>query len=181
MAGAPDGGDRLMGLSIDEILSKAQPRVEHTRVCLDGELLGEHSRLSDELDELQRAAGPAKLGGNPEALALAEKIQAVEAKIEKAKVPFKFKGIGSQEFAAIMARFPSSGPQGWNVQMGAPALIAACAIDPSMTEEQATQLCAQIAGGATQLFEAAWRATNEATNTPPSVRASALISGSGSK
>lgn len=170
-----------MGLSIEEILAKASPRVEYARVCVDGELLGEHSRLVAELEELRQASA-GKMGDSAEARAKAEQIVAVEASIEKAKVPFKFGGIGPEAFAKIRDRFPSSRPPGWDVLMGAPALIAACALEPKMTEEQAEALCAKVAaGGATELFDAAWRATNEATNTPPSVRASALISGSGSK
>lgn len=169
-----------MGLSIEEILAQASPRVEWARVCIDGELIGEHSRLTRELEELQRAS-EGKMAAAPEARAKAQQIVEVEAAMEKAKVPFKFVGIGPAALSAIMARFPGQGSAGWNVEAGAAALIAACAAEPKMTEAQAGALCEKIAGGATELFNAAWRATNSATNIPPSVRASALISGSGSK
>lgn len=167
--------------SIEEILEKATPRVEFVRVCIDGNLLGEHTRLSQELEDASKRSAGSKLSGSAEARAIAEQLVQVEADMEKAKVPFKFGGIGPVQLGKLTGRFPGKGSAAWDPEAGAAALIAACALDPVMTEAQAEALCEKVAGGASELFAAAWRACNEATNVHPSVRASALISASGSK
>jgi hypothetical protein len=107
----------------------------------------------------------------------------VEEQIEAAKVEFRFAGISSYEFERLQARFPrEEGRPGWDVTAGAPALIAACAIAPKMTEDQATALLGKLNdGAATDLFNAAWGCTTGRGSVPPSVRASALTADSGSK
>jgi len=169
-----------MGLSIDEILQRATPRVEEARVCIDGALLGEHSRLTRELEEIQRPRSGRKMGGaSPEAKALAQRIVDLEGEIEKAKVTFTFTAMSAAAQGSLRARFPGRGPAGWDVEKGAAAYIAACSLDPKMSEEQAEALCERIgAGGATELFNAAQNATNGATNIAPFALASALTTGS---
>ena len=117
-----------------------------------------------------------------EAREIAQRVLDVEAEIEKAKIPFTFAAISPSAQGEIRARFPSKSSTGWDVEKGAAAYIAACSVDPKMTEEQAEVLCVKLgSGGATELFNAAWNATNEGTSPAFSVRASALIGGSGSK
>src|SRR3954467_14529983 len=124
-------------LSIEDILEATRPREEVVRICLDGRLLGRHAQLTRLLDDLDGLTiGPPTTG---EAQRVAEEIRAVEEQIEAAKVEFRFAGISSYEFERLQARFPrEEGRPGWDVTAGAPALIAACAIAPKMTEAQAT-------------------------------------------
>jgi hypothetical protein len=168
-------------LSIEDILEATRPREEVVRICLDGRLLGRHAELCRRLDDLDGLTIGLPTTG--EARRVAEEIRAVEEQIEAAKVPFRFAGISSYEFERLQARFPrEEGRPGWDVTAGAPALIAACAIAPKMTEEQATALLGKLNdGAATDLFNAAWGCTTGRGSVPPSVRASALTADSGSK
>jgi hypothetical protein len=168
-------------LSIDDIIDATFAREDVVRICLDGRLLGRHTELCRRLDDLE---GPVLgLPDAGEARRVAEEIRAVEEQIEASKVAFRFGGITSYEFDRIQKRFPrEEGRSGWDVTAGAPALIAACAIAPKMTEEQATALLGKLNdGAATDLFNAAWGCTTGRGSVPPSVRASALTAGSGSK
>lgn len=167
-------------LSIEDILELARPREEVARVCLDGRLVGRHVELSAKLDTLTVSTS---LAGSSEARDVATEIRQVEEAMEEAKVPFRFAGISSYDYERIQARFPrADGKPGWDSNAGAAALIAACALAPKMTEEQATQLLGKVnEGAANELFNAAWTATTGGTSVPPSARASALTRGSGSK
>jgi hypothetical protein len=168
-------------LSIEDILEATRPREEVARICLDGRLLGRHTQLTRLLDDLDGLTiGPPTTG---EAQRVAEEIRAVEEQIEAAKVEFRFAGLSSYEFDRLQKRFPREGDKpGWDVTAGAAALVAACAIAPKMTEEQATALEQKLQDGAwTDLFNAAWSCTTGRGSVPPSVRASALTADSGSK
>ena len=93
------------------------------------------------------------------------------------EVTFKFRGISAAAYSAIQERFPTEGNRGgWDVIKGAHALLAACAIDPVMTEDQAARLVDQISNGQLdKLFSAALLATQGDSSVPFSARASELL------
>ena len=169
--------------SIEDILARAKPRVEVVSICLAGDLRAEHKRLVDELERVQEAAiGRKMTDSNGEATQLAERVQQVEADIGKAMQEFQFKGISEPELDALRDRFPprEGKRETWNTIAGAPALVAACAVEPKMTEAQADMLRKSLAQGDWDtLVETAWVATNSRDQSIPfSVRASVLTGGS---
>lgn len=169
--------------SIEEILKRAKPRVKTVPICLDGELRGEHETLSAELARVQRESA-GKLSGDGEARQIAQRIQAVESEIAKATQEFAFRGLSDFALEALMEKFPArKGKQeSWNFAAGAAALVAATAADPVMTEEQAEALRRSLAQADwDQIVATAWEASTKKDSIPFSVRASALMSGSGSK
>lgn len=172
--------------TIEEILARAKPRVEVASICLAGDLRAEHTRLVKELDVLAEKGGARKMmtsGG--EARAVAERVQQLEADMAKAMQEFQFKGISESDLEALRDRFPprEGKRETWNVSAAGPALVAACAVEPSMTEAQAEMLRKSLAQGDWDvLVEAAWQATSARDQSVPfSVRASALTAGGGSK
>jgi hypothetical protein len=165
--------------SIDDILARAKPRVETATICLAGDLRAEHSRLSAELERVQQAS-VGKMAGAPEARELAERIQQVEGEMAEAMQEFRFAGISSYALAELQERFPprEGKRESWNASAAEPALVAACAADPAMTEAEAEALRKAIAQGDwDSLVAAAWNATTSRESVPFSVRASVLTAG----
>lgn len=171
--------------SIEEILARAKPRVEVAAICLAGDLRVEHARLTAELDQLQLASVGRKMTGGGEARQVAERIQQLEVDMTKAMQEFQFKGISEVDLEELRERFPprEGKRETWNVTAAGPALVAACGVEPSMTEAQATMLRKSLAQGDWDtLVEAAWTATSSRDQSIPfSARASVLMAGGGAK
>lgn len=172
--------------SIEEILARAKPRTEVVSICLAGDLRAEHNRLSAELDRLtEQSPGRKMMSGNTEARGVAEQIQALEAEMGKAEQEFRFQGISEDALEALRERFPprEGKRETWNVSAAGPALVAACAVEPPMSEAQSELLRKSLAQGDWDtLVETAWTATaSKDTSVPFSARASALTRSSGSK
>jgi hypothetical protein len=150
-------------------------------ICLDGELWARHDVLREELDQLsQESRG--KMGDSAEAAAKAKELRAVEEAMKASEETVEFRGIPSYQLAEIQARFPAKdNRQGWDINAGAAALVAACAVEPT-TEAEAEAFLKQAHMGITdKLVGTAWMATTGSSEVPFSARASVLIKGSGSK
>lgn len=174
--------------TIEEILARAKPRAEVITICLAGDLRTEHTRLSEELERvLQQPSGSKKMtgSGSGEARQLAERIQQLEGDMAKAMQEFRFNGISEDTLDGLRERFPAREDkrETWNVAAAGPALVAACAVEPPMTEAQAIQLRKSLSQGDwDSLVETAWTATaSKDQSIPFSVRASVLTAGSGGK
>lgn len=165
--------------AIEDILAKAKPRVEEVSICLAGDLRAEHAQLVTELERvIERQVTAGKMTGDSEARGIAEKVQLLEAEMEKASQPFRFRGASEETLEALRERFPprDGKRESWNTTAAGPALIAACASDPAMSEAQADMLRKAISQGDWDLLvEAAWTATTSKDRSVPfSVRASVL-------
>ena len=170
--------------SIEDVLGKIKVPVRSVAICLRGDLQAEHDDLTARLDFLNREAlGNNSLSGGGERREVAQRIHDLEAEMRDAEITFKFRGLGKNTLKRITDRFPA--PEGsnmaWDVEAGAGALLAASAVEPTMTEAQADELLEQESRGhADQMVGAAWLASTGSTTVPFSVRASELIAGSGS-
>lgn len=165
-----------MAVSIDDLIGRVKTPVRSVTICLDADLQSEHDALSDRL-ELLRRENIAKMGDGVEAREIAEQIRAVEDRMREAEQVFKFKGISSFALNALYKRFPAPAGKNllWDVETGAFALLAACAVEPAMTEDQAQRLADAISQGQLdKLVGAAWVATTGKDSVPFSVRASEL-------
>ena len=169
-----------MGVALKDLKGRVKRPVRSVTVCLDGELWARHDELTAKLDEL-RQQNPGKMGQASGAVEVAEELRAVEEAMREAQVTVEFRGISTYQLNEIQARFPAKdGRSGWDIQSGAAALIAACAVEPT-TEAEAQELLEELNYAATdRLVSAAWLATTGSSDVPFSARASELIRGSGS-
>jgi hypothetical protein len=170
-----------VGVALKDLKGRVKRPVRSVSICLDGELWARHDVLREQLDEL-RQQNPGKMGQASGAVEKAEELRAVEDAMREAQVTIEFRGISSFQLAEIQARFPAKdGKQGWDIQEGAAALIAACAVEPT-TEAEAKAFLEEAHFAVTdKLVGAAWLATTGSSDVPFSARASELIRGSGSK
>ena len=169
-----------MGVALKDLKGRVKRPVRSVTICLDGDLWARHDELTQKLDELG-GSNPARMGQAAGAREVAEEIKAVEAAMRESTVTVQFRGISSYEFKLIQARFPSDDKNmAWDVDAGAHALIAACAVEPT-TEDEAREFLESVhQAAAGQMLTAAFLATTGSSEFPNSVRASALTAGSGS-
>jgi hypothetical protein len=162
--------------SIEDVLGKIKVPVRAVQICLRGDLQAEHDELTARLDVLQRESRNSLSQGR-EQREVAERIRELEEEMRAAEVTFKFRGLGKNALKQLKGRFPA--PEGsnliWDVDAGAPALLSESAVEPKMTEDQATELLEQVSEGhADRMVGAAWLASTGSTQVPFSARASAL-------
>jgi len=170
-----------MGVALKDLKGRVKRPVRSVAICLDGDLWTRHDELTRKLDEL-RSQTVGRMGQATGSVEAATELRAVEEAMREAQVTVEFRGISSFRLAEIQKRFPSEDKRmAWDVDAGAAALIAACAVEPT-TEAEARELLDEVNQSvANQLVSAAWLATTGSSDIPFSVRASELINGSGSK
>ena len=168
--------------SIEDVLGAIKVPVRSVSICLDADLQAEHDELTEKLERLRRESN-GKMSQGTEVLQVAERIKAIEAEMRESEETFKFRGLTKAGLNKLYERFPP--PEGknqlWDVEAGAFALLSASAVEPTMTEAQATKLLDTLSyGQVDRLVGAAWLASTGSTQVPFSARASELTSGTGS-
>jgi hypothetical protein len=162
--------------NIKEVLAKAKPREHTVRICVAGDVAAEYDRLEAELTSTAQWQPQSMAEANP-STALAERMVALQEQMREAEVEFTFRALGKLAWSDLVAQHPSS-IEGELVDADslAPALVAACAVDPEMTPEDVDELFETLNHGQRQkLTEAAWHVNGEATNVPFSLHASAIL------
>jgi small-conductance mechanosensitive channel len=120
-----------MGLSVKDLLEKTSPPERVKKICLNGSLRSERDALRDELDEIT-GQSTGKMGADPRAAELAERIAAIEAQMAEEAVAFRFRGVSRWRLKEIQQKFPTEEKYAeWDVEAGATTLISECLVDPS--------------------------------------------------
>lgn len=172
--------------SVAEVLAARRPRRKAVRLVLDGQ---SHAELALAQNELRNLKLRERVEGKDETLAseipgLERKIQELEAELITNAPIFEFQAIGRRELDQIRNDHPPTEdqwelyrervkvnplvqPPSFNPEGLAPALLAASALEPSMTLDEAQALWDSLSDGeAAQLYEAAWSVNMEAASVP---------------
>lgn len=167
-----------MSVSVEDLIGRAKPPVRSVTICMDQSMQAEHDELVEQLEAVRRDKGD-KMGANSQAVDLANRIGEVEAAMQEHLQTFHFKGLSKNALAVLFKRFPSDDKgTWWDMNGGGHALVAAAAVDPAMTEDQAKRLFDALSDGqADLLVGAAWLASKGTNAVPLSVRASELRRG----
>lgn len=164
-------------LDIVDILGRIRRPERVVELCLDGTMVAEHDDLTRQLADVQRESA-VTMAGTGRAVELAQAIRDLEQRMAAAKVPFRVRGLSAHERQQWLDAHPArDGKQElFNPETGAAPLIAACAVNPVMSVEQATVLYEQLGTGQfDQLFAACWEATSSDGAVPFSVAASLVL------
>lgn len=128
-----------------QVTNPAYVRVTVARVLLRQDMHERHRLLN--VDLAQALDDDAMLNRVPVAPGIAAEIVALEAEMEAAKQEFRFRSIGRQKWAALLAEHPPTREQlredkrlDHNPETFPAAAIAAACTDPVMTVEQAQVL-----------------------------------------
>lgn len=156
-------------------------------VSLRGDLVDQLEVLEEELRQVRK--DDAMSNREPEAPAIARKIQEIESEAHEDEVLFKFKALGRGPFARLMAEHPPTAEQQaaagsdihlpYNVDTYPPALYAASCIEPvelAGNLEEWTEIHEEWSVGQNSNL---WRACNAANagvaEIPKSVAASVVL------
>lgn len=176
--------------SWDQVRTQHRPALQTARVPMRGDLLDEIEAL--ELQARAAAIADEKLNRDPEAPAIAERIQELEVELEESVVEFKFRAVGRRLEADLLAQHPPTDAgrakaeaEGvtaqWNQDTYPPALMAAACVEPpDATVEDFAHLWENWSKGQlTPLWAACLKANMGAADAgPKSAIASAILSGS---
>lgn len=166
--------------TIEEILARRKPRTDSVWVPIDTDL---QERIADTERRLTAAKQADDLTFEPGRIApLEAELAALEAEADLVSAEFTFQELPRPEFRKLIAANPPE-PGGavtrWNEDTFAPALVAACCIDPVMTLEQAETIWASWSEATTfLLFGKAWEVNEGKVKVPFSRRSTGKMRGS---
>lgn len=170
--------------SVADILAARKPATRTARLVLDGEKAAELAGLRARLNTAKvrdRLNGGSLDAESPE---LERRIAELETEMESTAATFTFKAVGRRRLDEITNRFPPSqeqwerfrdsakvnpfvSPPEFDMYAAAPEVLAAAAVSPTMTVEEAQLLWDELSDGeAGALWTAAWGVQMEATSRP---------------
>ncbi|MFJ3201020.1 hypothetical protein [Streptomyces sp. NPDC086989] len=162
---------------ISEILKKARRRQKSVFLCLAGDELAELERLEKELAGLGDAWAPGSLAETDPRKKLAEKVAAAREAVRASETEFRFEALGDRAWSDLIAAHPPKEKgNAFDPETFAPALIAACAIDPVMSVDQVKELFDVLNHAQRDvLWQGAFDVNTEATGIPFSLTASGIL------
>lgn len=172
--------------SIADIIGQVKRPEKTVPVCLAGDLQAEFEDLERDLAIArdQPAEGTLAGGANPLATQIAQQIMELRERMREHTRVFRFRGQPRKEYSDLVAKCPPSEEdkdKGAEVdwETFSVALVAACAVDPAMSVEEA----GQIADVLTQaqwdsLVAAAFSVNKRDVDVPFSYAASAILQSS---
>ena len=148
-----------------DLLAAIRPRERSVRVLVDGQLLAQREELAA---RVLASDGGNSLAGDPELPALLKDLADLDERIADAVVTFRMRAIGRNSYRRLVAEHPSSDEDRlWDVDTFPPALVAACAVEPVIRQQDVALLVEVLSPGQfDELFSAAFRACNEADSIP---------------
>lgn len=165
-------------MDLDAFLNDYEPQRVAVQVCSKAGLVARHAELDAELTAAQQAARDDL--NNHQVSALVRDIQELEQEIAASQATFVFQGLPYEEWQTLKRKHPPTQAQrreqGLDINIDTFALpaIAECAVDPTMTTDQATRLAKTLPNGEVEKMFRAALAANGETPVPKSVLA-ALI------
>lgn len=169
---------------IADVIASARLRETEVQLCLDGQLTAEADRLQAQLDAMRpRLVDTSSLADVDPRVAVEAELAEVQALMRDNLTTFRFRALGRKAWSDLKAKHPPrNDSELWNPDTFAPALIAACAIEPEMTLEDAEALFEVInTSQVADLWAAAYGANTGETKIPFSPADSSRTSSSGEK
>lgn len=163
--------------NIDEIIASTKPVEKSVTVCVRGDLNVKIEELERELASVKDWK-PASLADASPARALAEQIEATREEMQQHEHVFRFRAQSAKAWSDLLAKHPprKGRDEAFNPETFGVACVAACAVDPEMTEEQAGKLADVLNQGQwDDLTSAAWTANVRSVDIPFSLAASAIL------
>lgn len=174
--------------SIADLKAKVRRPEKSVALCLAGDLQVTFEELERELAQAREKPSSGTLAGssNPEAKAIAERIQALQAEMREHNEVFRFRGLTRRAYSDLVTANPPTDEQreeapqaDVNWEKFGVALIAACCISHPMTEAEAGELVDILtAAQYNALYQAASTVNILGIDIPNSYSASAVLQGS---
>lgn len=178
--------------SIDEIMELRKPRTESAWVPLDADVLNRISELERDIPREEKR-DERRTDGPPVAPQLREELEELQEHAHESAVQFTFQAVGRKHYRELidahppddedreraLAQFGDRRLARWHSDTFVPALIAACVVEPAMTEEQAQTLWDEWDLSVAELIGGMAVSVNEGeTKVPPIVSGTGRTNGS---
>jgi hypothetical protein len=151
-----------------EIMALAKPREAVVKICVAGDLAAEADRLTVELAVLKDKPGTSLADGAERARVQSE-LDEVAALMREAEIEYRFRALPRRDRSDLIAAHPgrTGEDEEWNLETFPAALVAACAVEPTMSPSDVDQLFDVLnEDGCARLFNGAWRANQAPTSIP---------------
>lgn len=166
----------------DDLIKSVRLSEAHVPVCLRGDLLATRSDLERRLIEAHQRDQVNSLASGGSARQVAEELEGLLAEIEANTHPFRFRALPRREFRALQDEHPPRPDNeldqalGGNAETFAPALVAACCVDPQMDLGQVESLLDVLSEGqAMELFGCALTLNRSTVDLPKFETASGIL------
>jgi hypothetical protein len=136
--------------SIDDILGQIRLPERVYPLCVRADLRSEWEKAEAELAGAERSMLDSLAGNSAQARAAAERVRQLEAEMAEHTVHIQVRALTHKAWSDLIAEHkPREGTddKSWNNATFGPALFAACAVDPEMSEEQAGLLVDRLTMG----------------------------------
>lgn len=170
------------------LLASAKLPERTVPTCLRGDLVADHEAAERELEAAQKAAGNSLAGGGVGDIV--DRIEALETLMRDSTYPFRFRALPKAAWRALCAEHPprrgddgeavETDRIGVNAETFYDAIIRACLVDPSPSDEEWPALFDALTDRQYDgLAEAAWAVNRREIDIPFSRAASRARRGSG--
>lgn len=171
-------------MDINEIIANAKLPERTVPLVLRGDLIAEYDALSTAFDRADTTITEdvTDTGVSRQALAVAERMEALREEIAGSIATFRMRALPRKRWRELIkANPPQEGdPADVDEESFVLGMIAACCLEPQMTEEQATALRddALTDGQWQELANAAWALNKNMVEVPLSIAAASRLAGS---
>lgn len=169
-------------LTIDDIIGDIHLPERTYRLCRRADLRAQWEDLDRKvrIAEREMALSDSLAGTSEQARELARQCRDLEEQMEKATVPIHLRALPNKAYSDLVAKHPpdKDAKDGANVnsETFGPALLAACAVQPVMTEEQAGLLVDRLSSGQwSELFDMCWQLNQQQKVDVPKSRSASEI------
>lgn len=166
---------------INEILGQIKLPERIYPLCLRADLRGRWEELNLKLRHVETEALSSLAG--EDSSGVAEQIRDLEEEMAAATVNLHLRALRSRAWSDLTAKHPPrkdhERDRAFNTDTFGPAMLAACSVDPTMSEDQAGQLIDSITQGQwDELTTVLWNLNTGGADVPKSRLASAILQGS---
>lgn len=168
-----------MATSIDDILGQIRLPERVYNLCVRADLRAEWEQAEAEVEQAEAESRTSLAGSSAAGRKAAKRVQELEREMAESTIPVRLRALTYKGLSDLLAKHPPREDKeegGWNGDTFPVALLAACAVEPAMSEDQAGQLVDRLTNGQwDDLFNICWALNRSSTDVPKSKRASELL------
>jgi hypothetical protein len=166
--------------SIDDILGQLKLPERVYNLGPRADLQAEWEQAEQDLAKAEAQARDSLAGLGAAGKATAKRIQELEEQMAEHTVAVKLRALPHKAWSDLLAKHPPredhAGDGAFNSDTFGVGLLAACAVDPVMTDEQAGALVDRLSSGQwNELFSVLWGLNRSGVEVPKSRRASEAL------
>ncbi|OKI22202.1 hypothetical protein [Streptomyces sp. CB03911] len=153
-------------LDIETLIAGATLREVTVPLCLAGHLLAEYQELERKLSDAAAMMSDS-LAGSPR-VPIARRMEELRQEMAAQTVDLRFRAVTPKAWSDLIAEHPGGPDQLFNPDTLPAAVVAACAVEPTMTVEQFGRLADKLTHGQQELIiNALWDINTRAVSSVP--------------